>query len=881
MAIAQSAVRVLPADTHCSLPTPPHRIAAQAATPSQLGLFGRWLFTALFALLATGCTSATQPNVVDWMPLVDRIGQTFVSDYAGLQGVEIFLTPLGETAGSGTEEIVLHLRGEPDAETDIATATLPLAAITEPAFYRFTFDAQPDSRRRFYYAEWEVPTPDAVLLARAPGALYLGGALYLNGLAQEGQMAFRLVYAPAPLVWDLLQRLGMYAGILALAALLYIVPGLALLLLAEGARAQPITDHWAERVALAAGISLALYPLLMLWTYSAGLALGWAYAWLPMMLGLVGLGWHVARHMRRLAPGRWLPVLYAPSLLPGWRSGDAQATLCLLLIMGLVCGTRLLAVRTLVAPSWGDAVQHGAITQLMLDHGGLFQSWQPYASYETLSVHFGFPALSAVFHWAQAPLLRMLGVDGLWLDSAYSVLIAGQLVNSLAVLTIYPLAVRMAGGRRWAGVGAVLVAGLLSLTPGTYVNWGRYAQLAGQAILPVALWLMWRSAETAAWHWRQLPVWLLAGIALAGAALGHYRMPLFYTLFAVAWLVVWAVPHWRLSWGGWARAALALGTVASVAAISLAPWLLQIRSSRLAQLASTATSETVKLKWLLIDMQTWRALLLYVPHYLLALAAVALLWAIWRRKGAVLLAGAWALLLPTYKAGQLLALPGAHMMESFATIIYLYIPISVLVGWLLVELYQALTARHLLYRVLLIVLVCGGALWGVQRQIGIVQPSFVMVTPPDRRAMEWIEQNTRPDALFLVEGYQVVGAAVTTVGADAGWWLPIYTGRANTVPPQYAILNERPDPPDYTQRVVDLVGNLAGLDPATPEATALFCQNGITHIYVGQQQGMVGFGVRQLFAPQALAANPDLALPYHQDRVYIFALRSDACGPTP
>ena len=106
------------------------------------------------------------------------------------------------------------------------------------------------------------------------------------------------------------------------------------------------------------------------------------------------------------------------------------------------------------------------IAQLLTDHGGLFDSWEPYVPYRSLTVHFGFPAATALLSWATE------------VGSAQTTLLVGQLINGLAALTLYPLAMRLAGGNRWAGVGAVLTAGLLSPMPAYYVNWGRYAQLA-------------------------------------------------------------------------------------------------------------------------------------------------------------------------------------------------------------------------------------------------------------------------------------------------------------------------------------------------------------------------------------------------------------------
>ena len=75
------------------------------------------------------------------------------------------------------------------------------------------------------------------------------------------------------------------------------------------------------------------------------------------------------------------------------------ADLTLLGILVLIAGTRFWAVRRLAAPMWGDAYQHTMIAQLLVDHGGLFNSWAPYASLQSFTYHFGFHSAVAVFHW--------------------------------------------------------------------------------------------------------------------------------------------------------------------------------------------------------------------------------------------------------------------------------------------------------------------------------------------------------------------------------------------------------------------------------------------------------------------------------------------------
>ena len=97
------------------------------------------------------------------------------------------------------------------------------------------------------------------------------------------------------------------------------------------------------------------------------------------------------------------------------------------------------------------------------------------------------------------------------------------------------------------------------------------------------------------------------------------------------------------------------------------------------------------------------------------------------------------------------------------------------------------------------------------------------------------------------------------------------------MPPQYALLNEAPKEEDYTLRVVGLVAAFEETSPASGEGIRRLCEEGITHIYVGQGQGKVGLGVSQLFEPQDFLGHPEFRLIYEQDRVYIFAVADGLC----
>lgn len=808
----------------------------------------------LFSL--TGCSEFVdrdQPHVEAGASVAlepgHLVGQTFVARHAGLQGVEIWLEPDQEARG----KILLHLRSDPQAAEELATAALPLAQVPHPGLYRFTFSPLPDSHGRYAYAFLELEGSGSVQVGVGPGDVYLDGALYRDGQPLDAQMAFHLVYDPRHVILDLGQAAVGGLGLLGMASLLYIVPGWALLVwLWPGNRLS-----WAGRLGIAAGLSLALYPLLFLWTDLVGLHLGPLYAWLPAVGGVAALAWRYRA---------WRPRHGWEALRRWVHSETLWPDLGLIVVVMLTLGVRMLVIRGLTVPSWGDSVQHAVMTQLVVDNGGLFNSWLPYAPYQSLTVHFGFATVTAVLQWATG------------LEAAEATLVAGQMVNTIAVLALYPLAVRIGRGNRWAGVGALLIAGLLSPMPAFYVNWGRYAQLIGQAVLPVAIWLLWRAIETdqsTRQAWKGL---LLAGGALAGMMLSYYRMPFYYAAFVLAWLLFHVLPDYRLDVRKWAALAARLALVGIVAGVFVLPWLSNVADGKLATGLGQGVAVSTPLEYVLADYQIWRDVNTYVPWAFMGLSAAAMVWAALRRQWTAISPAAWALILIALPAGGLIRLPGASFMQSFAVLIALYIPVGLLIGWLVGQVAVPLSQSGRWGPALVLVTLLLVADRGGWSQITIVQPSFRMVFPADEIAMRWIKENTPSDARFLVNGFTIYNET-SSVGSDAGWWIPLLAQRENTMPPQYALFNEKPLTPGYTRAVTQLVRDLQAISPASPEGLRLLCQWGITHAYVGQAQGRVRFEETMPLLPvKELMALPAFALIYQQDRVRVFALDRQVCG---
>ncbi len=809
----------------------------------------------------TGCTprvQAVQPTQTDSVVLdgLHSVGQTFVARYDGLSAILVNLSP-GE-AGDG--ELVLHLRAEAWSEEDLAQVSMPLSGVTQTGFYRFDFSPFSASNQQYYYAVWEVVGTGSLGVGCAAGSTYQDGALYQQGTPRDGQLVFSLEYDPGRMLSGMAKELVRWAGLLVLSGLIFIAPGWALLgWLWKGWGEL----SWLEQAGLAGGFSLAAYVLVLVFSDLLGLHLGAGYAWGAMICALVSLAWRAITRYRRQRG--------TASLKTGLSWSIRLADIAVVAVLVLIMATRWWAIREIEAPMWGDSVQHTFITQLILDKGGLFASWEPYAPYATFGNQFGFPTAAALLAWTSG------------LDAAQAVLWSGQVLNVLAVLVLYPLAVRMAKGQRWAGVGAVLAAGLISNMPAFYFNWGRYAQLAGQVILPVVLWMIWeviegemakQSLSIRALPWAKIG---LAAVALCGMVMTQYRTPFYILTFILACLIGWWIPAWRLNGRRWLQAGLRLGVLAGISAALFLPWGVRMIAGNISEVAvNNASPEAIQAQ-MYTAYQEWRNLYQILPAGIVWASLAGWVWGVVRREWRVISLGVWVPCLTSVYAWSYFGVPGATQVSPFAVLISLYIPAGLVFGWLVGQAAEVIK-RWRLAEVALVMLVMAAGAWMAWGQRTIAAPQiYAMVTRPDLRAMHWIRENTDPDARFLVEGFRAFYNSAA-VGSDAGWWLPLFAGRDNSMPPLYALSSEKPIEQGYSRQVIDLVAVLETTPLSAPEGVAVLCEQGVSHVFIGQLQGLVGISwLSQLYTPDELVNQADYALVYHQDRVYIFALTEDAC----
>lgn len=828
------------------------RPSATASIPRRLCL----IVGCLWAICLTGCAAGTV--VVEGQPATDAlyaaampVGQTLVVEHPGLQGVDIVVEGASRPQSARTF-LFLHPEGDLWAESTLSLeafegrrwVSLDWPGMSVPAPRAYRLEIHPEPGHRLHIGQG---FPDT----------YVDGSFYFDGEPVAAQLAFRLRYSRWALTGALLRWLWAQLQIVLTAGLVFLLPGWGLVAWLRRPEETDLLHGWPARLCVAGGLSVALYPVLFSWSDLLGLHLGAGVYVVAASLGLLSLLYRTVLLWRDPGPGG-LPPLSVFRI-------SHKADIGFLIVLAGLLLTRFWPLRGVEAPFWGDSVQHAFIVQLMLDQGGLFQDWRPYAEFLTFTHQFGFHANTAAYGFVRG----LAGVE--------ATLESGQILNVLSILVLYPLTVFVAGGNRWAGVAAMVVGGLLSAMPAMYFNWGRYAQLSGLVVLPVAILLLWRLVDTRGGQPRAVVV---NGIALAGMALCYYRMPLFYGAFALLCLLFGMVPVWGWDVRRWKVGLANLGSVLALSLVLLAPHMVRVAGSFLAGRAAASlqgASET----WVWNDYQIWRSLPDYYPRWMQQWAGGALLWSFIVAHRRSLLLGLWGLSLGSLVALGLLQIPLMSELQNFAVVIAMYVPFSVLAGWTVGWLMnwlphnmEGVWARRLpllATAVCLLVVVLA-----LPRTRYIADEQFNMVTAPDRLAMEWIDAHLEPEARVFVPGFRIYGGR-TVVGADAGWWIPLLGRRAASMPPQYALL-EQPVDPEQIPRLISLTASLEGIPLSTLPAAALLCEQGYSHVYLGQKQGLVGFEVRQLYSETQLRRNPALQLVYVQDRVRIFALDPRFCA---
>jgi hypothetical protein len=666
-----------------------------------------------------------------------------------------------------------------------------------------------------------------------------------------------------------------------------VAAGLTVVLVAPGWLAlRPFrTELDASRLwALAVGLSLSTWPLLLLWTTAAGWR--WSAPTARAFILILALLWLADAigyaRLRRAA---------------GSRLSLATTVLSLVVILSLVA--RFHEARGLLVPAWVDGVHHTLMARLIVEAGGVPSGYRPYLAVDVFYYHYGFHSAVAWLHWVTGQPAHRL------------VLVLGQTLAGLAALSVSALVAQVTGSKA-AAIGGAIITGALYWFPAYYVSWARYTQLAGIVILPAAATVILAlalSSDAARWNaclagrqanlrWHLLP----GAIAVGGLFVTHYRVFFMYAvLAAVALLMAVGVPGTRLV-RGWRfsrhigqrprpprrpskpeaglelrRTVSSVVGVHSLAGLLVAPWIVRNMARPVAQRALDAATwfemrrGYEQLDWLIrTHFNPWLLVL-----GLLGLVAGLLV----LRRGAVLTA-AWVAGLTALVNPYWLGLPASRYMNNFSLLIAAFVPVSIGIGLLLAEGeawwrrqaadrtagVDGLPARgraalaylasrqgelRLALRALLV------AALGAVSLSNVMNHRTEFVAPDDLPALEWIACQTPPDAVFLVNA--MLWQTGTYSGTDAGYWIQLLTGRRTLMPPAVYNYGQR----DYALEVRRVAEQLSQGDALSDaDISRLIDDGAVTHAFVGAKGGA--------FTAERLARHPRLRQVYQHGRAHVF-----------
>lgn len=796
-----------------------------------LSLFGS-------ALLLSSCVTLQDPEAsqvyrADQVGVItsdNSLGQSFVSRRSGLNSVQVYLRPLGETAQWPNQHLTLQLYHKPQDTEPLAQRKLSLQTLSERDPLAFNFAPQNDAPRTSYYLKLSVDSGEVGVSGRNDDQ-YPGGRLYVNGVPEDKDIGFSTGYDyGVAAVWrDLSTWLGRLWLLLPLMLGLWL-PGRLLLRIThfeDGLDA-------AERLAISVGLSLSLVPTLMVWTTWLGLRWQAGIVWAVSLALLAGYLWlqrdPIKRFLHNLGHYRPNPVMLA-----------------LLVVVLFSAGLRLAMVRDLSASPWVDSIDHAMITQMIVEQGGFPTSYAPYVQLTTANYHSGFHSNLAVFLWLSG------------LDVASGMLWFGQVLNILMVLAVYQFT-KLATRNSIAGVVAALVCGVFTPMPAYYTSWGRYTQLAGLLILPVAMAFIHYLFVGASKQRRQ--AFLLASLAASGLVITHYRVLAFLLCLILPYLLVRFIaairesPHRNdfmhcLAWLAGAGLATVFLTL---------PWW-------------PATLETLVLPRSGVATQpanffgdfAWGYLTSAWGRPAMWLALGGLLLAILRRWKLAVTLILWVALMFLLANLAALRLPGGNFINNSSVEISLFIPIAVFGGFFIGELFDLAKAALPSWGTPALSggLVLGGitvAIFAGRALLPILNPVTMLFREGDRPAIAWVAENIPADATILINpfswGYGIYA------GNDGGYWI-VPLAQRRTLPPPilYGYDNNRARLSgliDLEKQVLDLSSDPAGLH-------ALLLNQHIDYIYLGVRGGAL--------SPSLLSHDPGFQLLYAHDGAWVFRVR--------
>ena len=810
------------------------------------------------APLFAGCTTLYDPEtsqdihteIIAQVQDQQPFGQTFISRRPTINGIDLWLS-IDPNAQTPDGILYFDLFDSPDDPNPILTVPLSSNQIRNNYPTRVSFQPLDRPPNQTYYFELRTGASTVRVHGRSED-VHPSGSGMLNGIPYQADAAYRLYYdydfqafmgdlqTSFPKLWWL---------IAALALLLF--PGWLILDLLD------IGKHFdnIERIALSAGMSLAAIPILMTWTTQVNLP--WNQT--VILVGFIGItiltGWRFIKSYKLKISTYQITSPYNIRICTRPEHSQKLTFLLILLIFIGALGVRLVMVRDLAASPWVDSVHHATITRLILEQGVFPDTYQPLVEVDNASYHTGLHATLATFLWLSH------------LDIRTGMLFFCQVINALSIFAVY-LFTRKTTDSRAAGIIAAFLTGFVSPMPAYYTSWGRYTQLAGLLIFPVAMTLVFLILDPGCIKNKPLSEhpfkWLLgAAITFAGLVMTHYRVAAFLVCLLTIWLV-W--PKYRRIGNklNWLFLGSQLGRLVIIGGLSgflLSPWLPSMLTKMILPRINSIVPNAPKL----FSDFSWGYLTSGYGYVTLLLAGMGIIIGIITRKKFSVVFPIWVGILFFLANLGALRLPGNSLINNTSVEIALFIPISASGGYLVAQVIQS-PKKFLprgwvkLYMVGVLFLGVYFAFIGARKLAPILNPITFLFREADVHAIQWIEKNIPEEATVLINpfawGYGLYA------GNDGGYWITPLAGRKTMPPPLlYGFDNNK----ENINKIVEISQKVIELKDDLPAIHTLLSEEKIDYIYLGRRGGVL--------SAKSLYESPLFETLYQENGVWIYKLR--------
>lgn len=587
-----------------------------------------------------------------------------------------------------------------------------------------------------------------------------------------------------------------------------VIPGWAILTGTNLWRRFEVIERWI----IAVGLSIAFYPVFYYLTR----------ALLPSL---------------RLGQNKLIVLLAGLFILTAWflrKDWREQFKLgkyagAFLFILAATLLTRFWLAHNYPYPAWTDSLHHILLTDLVGTTGKLPFNLQPYAPTSLNQYHLGLYALTGSLQvLAEIPAHQAL----LWMTQA---------INGLCGLGVFIFLSKRVSPL--AGLAGMAVVGLFSFQPALYFSWGRVTQGSSQSILLVGALATWEAIRAWKEDWKvnrrsTLALTGVSALLIAGVFLVHFRAAAFLLPLIAIICIYEFVLAIKTKQNG-LKTFLGIVAIAVLSIVLILPALLPAmdfyvdRRSEPAQSTGVESPEDIADNQYFANYNIESLYLIGAKKWLIGLTLLGILVGLFRKnKLVIIMMIAWILTLVGAGLLYRLNIPLLAFTNMTGMMIMLYLPIGVIVGVLVEDLWQVFSlqkhenwANGLQWIALFLIVVA------VIYRIGDVQSYRQFMTAADEKAMDWIEKNTPRDAVFAVHTYYWLPDSPH--GSDAGYFIPYYADRETTTSTMISSLG-----PGYEEVMVESEAVMSLYSPS-PDIGAL-CALGIDYLYDGAKNPFDG-----------------------------------------